>query len=94
MSDIMVPLLVTTEHKGVFFGYGQATDERIIRLERARMCVHWDSGVRGVLGLAATGPNANCRVGPAVPEIVLQGVTAVVTCSEEAREQWEQNHWA
>ena len=26
------PLLVTTEHKGVFFGYGQVTDDKIIKL--------------------------------------------------------------
>lgn len=35
-----IALVVTTEHKGVFFGYGVPTTEKTIRIEQARMCVY------------------------------------------------------
>jgi hypothetical protein len=84
MTDNQKPLLVTTEHKGVFFGYGQPTTEKIITLHDARMCVYWSADVHGVVGLAAKGPTAGCKVGPACPSITLQGVTAVMECSPTA----------
>src|SRR5688572_20319081 len=56
------PLIVTTAHKGVFFGYGVNNGENTIRIERARMCVYWSADVKGVVGLAATGPTKGCRI--------------------------------
>lgn len=89
-----VPLLVTTEHKGVFFGYGIPTDKSEIRLTKARMCVSWSADVRGVLGLASVGPSKSCRIGFEVPAITLRDVTAVVEVSPEAVHKWEQGPWA
>lgn len=86
-------LLVTTAHKGVFFGYGTPTTESTIRLERARMCVYWTVECRGVLGLAVTGPTANCKIGPAVPSIILREVTSITEVSDEAIAQWEKAPW-
>ena len=83
------PLLVTTAHKGVFFGYGLPTEAKTVRLKRARMCVYWSADVRGVLGLAGKGPTTNCKIGPAVPSITLQDVTSVVEVSDVARLAWE-----
>ena len=57
------PVLVTTQHRGVFFGYEESRDGTSIVLKRARNCVRW-SGTRGFVGLAADGPNDNCRIGP------------------------------
>lgn len=94
MKANKIPLLVTTEHRGVFFGYGVPTENKIIKLENARMCVYWSADVKGVLGLASDGPNKNCRVGPAVPNITLQAVTSVTQVSEAATKQWESNHWS
>ena len=88
-----IPLVVTTLHKGVFFGYGQPTSEKIIKLEKARMCVYWSTSVRSVLGLASGGPDASCKIGPAVPAITLQDVTAVLECSTEAAEAWNKEPW-
>lgn len=34
-------VLVTTAHKGVFFGYATATDGAIISLRAARNCIYW-----------------------------------------------------
>lgn len=87
------PLLVTTAHKGVFFGYGKPTTEATIKLERARMCVYWTSDCRGVLGLAVTGPVKGCRIGPAVPSITLRDVTSVTEVSDEAAANWEKGLW-
>lgn len=90
----LVPLLVTTENKGVFFGYGEETDGKIIRLENARMCVYWTREIRGALGLAAVGPNKTCRIGFKVPAITLQGVVSVSLCTKEAAEAFEREPWA
>lgn len=87
------PLLVTTSHRGVFFGYGQPTAEPTIRLERARMCVYWTSECQGVLGLATGGPRSGCRIGPAVPSILLRDVTSVTEVTKEATEAWEKGMW-
>lgn len=88
-----IPLIVTTAHKGVFFGYGQPTNEKIIRIECARMCVYWSSDVKGVVGLAAAGPSKDCRIGPAAPALTLQDVTAIMEVSPEAEAKWNQQPW-
>jgi hypothetical protein len=88
------PLLVTTEHKGVFFGYGQITDNKIIKLTDARMCVYWSADVHGLIGLAASGPTAGCKISPAAPSILLQGVTAILEVSPQAEAQWKQEIWS
>lgn len=87
------PLVVTTAHKGVFFGYGTVTTDKTIRLEKARMCVSWSSDVKGIVGLAANGPTKNCRIGPAAPAITLQDVTSVMETSIEAEAQWNLQPW-
>lgn len=89
-------ILVTTEHKGVFFGYGDPVlnESRTVRIERARMCVYWESEVHGVLGLAASGPTKNCRITPEVPALTLQAVTAIAEVSTEAEKEWQKGHWS
>jgi len=47
------PVVVTTAHRGVFFGYAGDTSGQTIKLERARNCVYWTSDVRGFIGLIA-----------------------------------------
>jgi hypothetical protein len=89
------PVLVTTIHKGVFFGY--ASDEvknDAITIKNARNCVYWSNDVKGFLGLAATGPTNSCRIGPKVPSLKLLGVTAVVEVTPEAVEKWEKSPWS
>lgn len=87
------PVIVTTEYRGVFFGYAEDTTGERITLKRARNCVYWDSSIRGVFGLAVTGPNAACRIGPAMPSIELRGITAVVEMNPEAVAAWEVAPW-
>lgn len=87
------PLLVTTAHKGVFFGYGTQSDQSTITLQSARMCVYWSAETHGVLGLAANGPKKGCRIGPAVPALTLRDITSCSLCSDEAAKEWEKGEW-
>lgn len=86
-------LVVTTAHKGVFFGYGITSDSPTIELENARMCVYWPEGNRGVVGLAKNGPLKGAKVGPAAPKIILRDVTAIMEATEEAIRKWESEPW-
>lgn len=82
------PVLVTTEFRGVFFGYATDTAGADITLKRARNCIYWSSDVGGFLGLAATGPSKGCRVG-GVADIDLRKVTCVAELTPAAVAAWE-----
>jgi hypothetical protein len=86
-----VPVLVTTLHRGVFFGYAdpaQVQAKEKITLTQCRNCIHWERVVGGFLGLAATGPSLNCRIGAVAPEVVLHDITSVSLCTAEAAVAW------
>lgn len=87
-------VIVTTAHRGVFFGYlvGEPAKARV-KITRARCAVYWDAGLRGFLGLAEEGPGERCRIGKPAPAITLYDVTAVVECSPAAAERWERGPW-
>jgi hypothetical protein len=87
------PVMVTTEHRGVFFGYADNTDGEMVSLKRARNCVYWSADVRGFMGLATIGPSRSCRVGPPA-DITLRGITSVVEVTPEAVERWESGPWS
>lgn len=88
-------VVVTTEHRGVFFGYlvGEPSKEKVV-LTGMRNCVYWSPDVRGFLGLARSGPSKDCKVGPSVPgQCTLFDITGVYTCTDEAVAKWEQGNW-
>lgn len=89
------PVVVTTEFRGVFFGYVENDSEAPAKIELSdsRMCVYWSQQTRGVLGLAAQGPNSDSRVGPKVPKITLWKITGIFDCTPEAAEKWELGRW-
>lgn len=89
-----IALMVTTEKRGVFYGYGFKSDAKTIELENARMCVFWSQDMHGVMGLASIGPSKSCKVSHAVPSVILQDVTATFEVSKEAIEKWESAPWA
>jgi hypothetical protein len=86
-------VVVTTTHRGVFFGYAIDIDGAIIKLRAARNCIYWSSDIKGFMGLAATGPSNTCKVGPAA-DISLRGITSVMECSPEAATAWERAPWS
>ena len=90
----MQALMVTTAHRGVFFGYGEMTSGSEIRLERARMCIFWPEQNHGLLGLAANGPLKGAKVGPAAPAGLLREVTAVFELEPAAIKRWEEEPWS
>lgn len=87
------PVLVTTEHRGVFFGYATETDGETIKLRGCRNCIYWSSDVKGFLGLAATGPSSSCRIGPPA-DVTLRNITAVVEVTSDAAAAWEKAPWS
>jgi len=89
-----IPLVVTTAHRGVFFGYGIPSDADTIKLKRARMAVYWPAETHGVVGLASDGPPKDARISPAAPEIILRDVTSVMAVSPKAVKRWEAEPWA
>lgn len=97
MNNNHKPIVVTTEHRGVFFGYvSQDADltAKTMRLEQCRMCVYWPSEQHGVLGLAAgSGPMSGSKITPAIPALTIHDITAVAECTQEAAEGWEQEPW-
>lgn len=87
------PVVVTTAHRGVFFGYAMDTDGEHIKLRAARLCLYWSADVKGFMGLAATGPSKACRIGPAA-DITVRNITAVLEVSPDAAKRWEDAPWS
>lgn len=87
----MKPVLVTTEFRGVFFGYVK-NDKKLpeeITLTKVRNCIYWSSDCGGFLGLASNGPTSSCKIGSMVDEITLYKVTSVTPVTKGASEKWE-----
>lgn len=86
----MKAILVTTEHRGVFYGevpdYQDMT-ARTMALTGARMAIKWGT-TRGVAELAHTGPTPQSKIGSPADLPALHDITAVWTVTDEARERW------
>ena len=87
------PVLVTTQYRGVFFGYLESKEGNTVRISRARNCVYWSADCHGFIGLASTGPTSDCKVGPMAEELELFGVTSIAKVTEVAAKQWESEPW-
>jgi hypothetical protein len=91
------PVLVTTEARGVFFGYlvGEEVGPEKVTLDHMRNVVMWDTATRGFLGLASTGPTDGCRITAAAGVgSVLHKITGVIGCTPEAVARFEAGPWA
>lgn len=88
-----IAVLVTTAHKGVFFGYAKDTNNKTINLRGARNCIYWPSSVGGFVGLSTSGPNSETRVGPTCESMTLHDVTAVLKCTDAAEKAWLSANW-
>ena len=87
-----IAVLVTTSHRGVFFGYATDTNSKTINLRSARNCLYWPRNVGGFVGLASAGPNSETKIGPAA-DMTLHDVTAVLKCTAEAETAWINAKW-
>lgn len=81
------PVIVCTEHSGVFFGYATETKGTEIDLKHARMAIAFGT-TRGVMELAETGPTSRSKIS-ARADIEVRKVTAVFEVTPAAAEAWE-----
>lgn len=88
-SNTSRPVLVTTEYRGVFFGYADDTSGDTITLTNARNCIYWPSKNGGFLGLASKGPVPGSRIGERADRLELRKITSVAEVSEAAVAAWE-----
>jgi len=84
-------VLVTTEFRGVFFGYVKEEGDlpESITLTKARNCLYWSKDCSGFLGLASVGPVGDSRISACVEELKIYKITSVTPISEEAIKVWE-----
>ena len=80
------PVIVCTEHRGVFYGYAGDTNGTTVHLKDARMAISFGT-TRGVMQLAETGPTEKSKIS-AKADIEVRKVTAVFEVSSEANEKW------
>lgn len=95
-----VPVLITTDKdkRGVFMGLidpeeMQKDNVTEVVAEEVRMAVYWSSSVKGVVGLAATGPDKHCKISKATPKARLTGITAMMQLTDEALKAWRSEPW-
>lgn len=83
------PVIVCTEHRGVFFGYVAGPTKGVdpIELKRARMAIYWGT-TRGIMELAETGPTSRSKIS-ARADLELRKITSVFEVTPEAAAKWE-----
>lgn len=81
------PVIICTEHRGVFFGYATDTTGDTIHLRGARMAIRFGT-TRGVMELAETGPTNSSKIS-ARADIEVRKVTAVFEVTPDATAKWE-----
>lgn len=87
----MKPILITTQHKGVFFGYVNADQDlnaRTMALKGAKCAIYWATK-KGVVELAQIGPNEKSRIGSSADIEAIHDITAVWSVTPEAEEKWK-----
>ena len=84
------PVLITTEFRGVFFGYIKK-DTKLpaeITLTNVKNCIYWSSDIGGFLGLASVGPSPSCKIGKPVKELTVYKITSITPVEDGAVEKW------
>ena len=58
IAEKETPILVTTAHRGVFFGYFDSSESagEIVTLTKARNVLYWSEETKGFMGLARRAP--------------------------------------
>jgi hypothetical protein len=98
----MKNILITTQHRGVFFAQieeeqlidyktGAAQDPKaprhLIDLKNCRMAIYFNT-TKGVMELAEVGPNKGSRIGATADVDIMHDVTAIFSVTEKAAEAW------
>lgn len=86
----MQPILVTTQHRGVFAGLVEDDHDMSLKafpLKDARMAIYWGT-TKGVMELADTGPTSTSKISAKADIPMLQDVTAIFKITDEAWKKW------
>lgn len=86
----MIPVLLTTKHKGVFAGLVENDHDMTLTafpVKEARMAIYWGT-TKGVMELANTGPTDTSRISAKADIPMLQDVTAIFNITDEAWKKW------
>lgn len=76
------PVLVTTLHRGVFFGFTDAKENaKTVKLSKCRNVLYWPAECKGFLGLASNGPLRGAKIGPAAESVELRNITSITEMS-------------
>ena len=88
--DAMKAVLVTTVHRGVFYGLvpsRQDMNAKTMALKSARCAIRWGT-TTGIAELASVGPGPNSKIGATADIAALHDITAVWVVSDAARDKW------
>lgn len=86
----MKPILISTAHRGVFFGFvpdDQDVTARTMALKQARCAIYWGT-TKGLAELAESGPTAKSRIGAPADLEAVHDITAVWAVTDKACEKW------
>jgi len=86
----MKSILVTTQHRGVYYGEvpdDQDMNARTMALKNARCAIYWNTKT-GVAELAEKGPNSGSKIGAAADIEALHDITAVWLVTDKAMDAW------
>lgn len=89
MKGKKIPVLVTTVHRGVFFGYISPDEmgNKTVSLKSARMAIKWGTE-KGIMELCETGPTHKSLIGSRADIASLHDVTAIFLVTDEAEKKW------
>lgn len=90
MENKMIPVLITTAHKGVFAGLipeDANLSHKSMPLKSARMAIRFGTNA-GVLELAQKGPNEGSKIGAAADIPMLHDITMVARVTDAAWDAW------
>lgn len=91
MFDNHKAVLITTQHRGVFFGFlpndTDITQRTLTNIKGARMAIYWGTD-RGVMQLAESGPTKDSRIGAPATIEVLHDITGIFSVTDEAAKKW------
>ncbi len=86
----MKPVLITTQHRGVFAGLipdDQDLTAKAMPLKGARMAIYWGTA-RGLMELCETGPTGKSKISAPADIPMLHDITAVFDITQAAWEKW------
>ena len=86
----MKPVLVTTEHSGVFAGLIREDQDLTLKampLVQAKMAIRWGT-TKGLMQLAETGPTNDSRISAPADIPMLHDITAVFAITDDAWKVW------